>query len=92
MEQEAGIEPAYATWKVAVLPLNYTCKLADAVGFEPTELSGSPVFKTGAISRSATRPLRDWDLNPGPEAYEASELPDCSIPLNLFYHACYLRQ
>ena len=24
--------------------------------------------------------LRDRDSNPGPEGYEPSELPDCSIP------------
>ena len=24
--------------------------------------------------------LREWDLNPRPERYERSELPDCSTP------------
>src|SRR5262249_6192698 len=32
-------------------------KVAEEVGFEPTEPCGSPVFKTGAIDRSATPPL-----------------------------------
>ena len=32
-------------------------KLADRVGFEPTEPFGPPVFKTGAIDHSTTYPL-----------------------------------
>ena len=31
-------------------------KMAEGVGFEPTEPFGSPVFKTGAIDHSATPP------------------------------------
>jgi hypothetical protein len=31
-------------------------KLAEGVGFEPTDPFGSPVFKTGAIDHSATPP------------------------------------
>lgn len=31
--------------------------MAEEVGFEPTEPCGSPVFKTGALDRSATPPL-----------------------------------
>ena len=32
-------------------------RLADGVGFEPTApLPGAPVFKTGALNRSATHP------------------------------------
>ena len=30
--------------------------MAEGVGFEPTEPCGSPVFKTGALDRSATPP------------------------------------
>ena len=30
--------------------------MAEGVGFEPTEACASPVFKTGAIDRSATPP------------------------------------
>lgn len=30
--------------------------MAEEVGFEPTEPCGSPVFKTGALDRSATPP------------------------------------
>ncbi len=30
--------------------------MADGVGFEPTEACTSPVFKTGALNRSATHP------------------------------------
>ncbi len=30
--------------------------MAEGVGFEPTEVLPSPVFKTGAFSRSATLP------------------------------------
>lgn len=25
MEQVTGVEPAYAAWEAAVLPVNYTC-------------------------------------------------------------------
>ncbi|CAA7617435.1 hypothetical protein MCP1_20228 [Candidatus Terasakiella magnetica] len=31
-------------------------RLADGVGFEPTEACAPPVFKTGAIDHSATHP------------------------------------
>jgi hypothetical protein len=31
-------------------------KLAEGVGFEPTDPFGSPVFKTGALNRSAIPP------------------------------------
>ena len=34
-----------------------TDKMAEGVGFEPTEPFGSPVFKTGAIDHSTTPPL-----------------------------------
>ena len=30
--------------------------MADGVGFEPTDACTSPVFKTGALNRSATHP------------------------------------
>src|SRR4051794_29707683 len=33
--------------------------LADGVGFEPTDACTSPVFKTGALNRSATHPRPD---------------------------------
>lgn len=26
LEQVTGVEPAYAAWEAAVLPVNYTCK------------------------------------------------------------------
>jgi hypothetical protein len=39
-------------------------KMAERVGFEPTEPCGSPVFKTGAIDHSTTSPdagfARKW--------------------------------
>lgn len=28
MEQVTGVEPAYAAWEAAVLPVNYTCVLS----------------------------------------------------------------
>ena len=31
-------------------------RMAEGVGFEPTETRASPVFKTGAFNRSATPP------------------------------------
>ena len=30
MEQVKGIEPSYSAWEADVLPLNYTCTLADS--------------------------------------------------------------
>ncbi len=33
-------------------------KVAEGVGFEPTEVLPSPVFKTGAFDRSATLPYQ----------------------------------
>ena len=38
------------------LPAGYPLHLAEAVGFEPTEDFSSSVFKTGALSHSATLP------------------------------------
>jgi hypothetical protein len=35
----------------------FPCKMAEGVGFEPTEPFGSPVFKTGAIDHSTTPPV-----------------------------------
>ncbi len=32
MERVKGIEPSYAAWEAAVLPLNYTRSLADCNG------------------------------------------------------------
>jgi hypothetical protein len=32
--------------------------MAEGVGFEPTDPYGSPVFKTGALNRSAIPPIR----------------------------------
>jgi hypothetical protein len=43
---------------IAIIPLNIREKMAEGVGFEPTEPFGSPVFKTGAIDHSTTPPLR----------------------------------
>jgi hypothetical protein len=41
-------------------------RLAEGVGFEPTDPFGSPVFKTGALNRSAIPPkLRDHEANFG---------------------------
>jgi hypothetical protein len=31
--------------------------MAEGVGFEPTDPCGSPVFKTGALNRSAIPPI-----------------------------------
>ena len=40
-------------------------KMAEGVGFEPTEPFGSPVFKTGAIDHSTTPPVlcRERDMH-----------------------------
>ncbi len=32
--------------------------MAEGVGFEPTDPCGSPVFKTGALNRSAIPPIK----------------------------------
>ncbi len=40
--------------KIARVEIN---KMAEGVGFEPTEPFGSPVFKTGAIDHSTTPPI-----------------------------------
>jgi hypothetical protein len=38
------------------LSKSFIIKLAEGVGFEPTDPCGSPVFKTGALNRSAIPP------------------------------------
>ena len=50
------------------LGLRSTQALADGVGFEPTDAFTSPVFKTGALNRSATHPTarRSSGLQLGP--------------------------
>jgi hypothetical protein len=37
-------------------------KMADGVGFEPTDACTSPVFKTGALNHSATHPAQRADI------------------------------
>ncbi len=49
--------------------------MAEEVGFEPTDGHPSPVFKTGAFSRSATPPQQCG------EYYHAD--PACKSPLGL---------
>jgi hypothetical protein len=39
--------------------------MAEGVGFEPTDPCGSPVFKTGALNRSAIPPILYWRLFAG---------------------------
>jgi hypothetical protein len=38
------------------LSKSFIINMAEGVGFEPTDPCGSPVFKTGAIDRSAIPP------------------------------------
>ena len=52
--------------------------MAEEVGFEPTDGRPSPVFKTGAFSRSATPPQQC-------DAYYPCPSP-CKSPLRLFAH------
>ena len=40
----------------AISPFNWSTKLAEGVGFEPTELLHSTVFKTAAFDHSAIPP------------------------------------
>ena len=39
------------------LSKSFIINMAEGVGFEPTDPCGSPVFKTGALNRSAIPPL-----------------------------------
>jgi hypothetical protein len=68
MVLNVGFEPT-VEWilnppRLPVSPIQQS--LAEEVGFEPTEPFGPPVFKTGAISRSAILPclVRDEGLEP----------------------------
>ena len=38
--------------------------MAEGVGFEPTDPYGSPVFKTGALNRSAIPPIKSQSQSP----------------------------
>jgi hypothetical protein len=56
LEVTAGFEPANKGFADPCLgPLGYVT-MAERVGFEPTRGKPLPVFKTGAINRSATSP------------------------------------
>ena len=51
--------------------------MAERVGFEPTDAFTSTVFKTVALSHSATSPIKwwtHWDLNPDSTDYESGAL------------------
>lgn len=50
-----GIEPMSSAWKAEALPLRQE-RMAAGVGVEPTNPFGLTVFKTAAISLSATQP------------------------------------
>ena len=39
------------------LSKSFIISMAEGVGFEPTDPCGSPVFKTGALNRSAIPPI-----------------------------------
>jgi hypothetical protein len=57
LERVEGIEPSYAAWKAAVLPLNYTRTVGGSGGIRTHgPLTGPLVFKTNAIGLSATLP------------------------------------
>lgn len=47
----------YSSLEQSALPRK---RVAEGVGFEPTEACASPVFKTGAINHSTTPPFRCW--------------------------------
>lgn len=51
-----GIEPIPSAWKAEALPLHQE-RMADEVGFEPTNPFELTVFKTAAINHSATHPI-----------------------------------
>jgi hypothetical protein len=40
------------------LSKSFIINVAEGVGFEPTDPSGSPVFKTGPLSRSGIPPIK----------------------------------
>ena len=68
-------------WKISnLLPyqLGLTLHVAVGVGFEPTELLHSTVFKTAAINRTLPT-YRKWsywtDSNPRPDDYKSTALP-----------------
>ncbi len=46
--------------------------LAEEVGFEPTDGCPSPVFKTGALNRSATLPAPGRGVRAVPDATSAA--------------------
>ena len=59
MERNKRFELFSEAWKAPAQPLYQSrLNLEEEVGFEPTEVSPSPIFKIGAIDHSATLPKR----------------------------------
>ncbi len=56
MQLHAGSVTHVSGTKCHLCVGSLTCCVADGVGFEPTDAFTSPVFKTGALNRSATHP------------------------------------
>ena len=59
--REEGLEPSRpaalaSQTSVSAVPPFAPLKLEDGVGFEPTDPQGPPVFKAGALDRSANHP------------------------------------
>lgn len=65
--------------------------LEEGVGFEPTEVSPSSVFKTDAIGHSANLPyLRMWmDSNHQPRNFASHLLASEALPIELHIHIKY---
>ena len=69
LARKEGFEPSHVVWTPTPLageplrPLGYfrrnknIHKMAERVGFEPTDAHTSPVFKTGSLNRSDTSPV-----------------------------------
>lgn len=76
LAREVGVEPTSAVLETAVLPLNYTHKLAAVSGLEPEAIpltAGRSTIELHGID--AEIGAGGAESNPRPEAYKATALP-----------------
>jgi hypothetical protein len=67
-------------WEAERIRRSRLCtEVAEGVGFEPTDPCGSPVFKTGALNRSAIPPT-----NSAQATYRKSSKPACAWLLTVY--------
>ena len=74
------LQVEWIAWHNSVLHL----RMAERVGFEPTETCASPVFKTGAFNRSATSPCLNPHIAPKRRIYFTTNQSACQ-PTTLFF-------